>query len=224
MDIKSRLFALQDTTYRAFTQKLVPNIDPDTVIGVRTPALRQLAKELSGTDEARAFLAVLPHKYFEENTLHGFLIERIKDFGACVAELERFLPYVDNWSTCDQMRPAVFKKHLDALYPLIEQWIASGQTYTVRFGIEMLMTFYLDERFSPEHLTLLTQIQSEEYYVRMMIAWYLATALFKQYDAALPVFERRALPAWTHNKAIQKAIESYRVTDEHKRVLRALKV
>lgn len=223
-DIQSRLFALQDAPYRAFTAKLIPNIDPDTIIGVRTPEVRRLAKELNGTEQARAFLAALPHRYFEENNLHGFLIERIRDFDACVFELGRFLPYVNNWSTCDQMRPVSFKKHLDALYPLIEKWIGTEQTYTVRFGVEMLMSFYLNERFSPEHLTMLTKIRSKEYYVRMMVAWYFATALFKQYDAALPVFEHRLLPEWTHNKAIQKAVESYRVTDEHKAALRALKI
>ena len=222
--IRARLFELQDLSYRDFQCKLMPTVDPDTVIGVRTPELRKLAKSFSKEPEAEAFLRTLPHRYYEENNLHGFLIETMKDYSQVIAALDAFLPYVDNWATCDLMSPKIFKKHLPELREQIQVWMASSHTYTIRFGIEMLMTFYLDEQFQPEYLDWVADVHSEEYYVNMMIAWYFATALAKQYDAALPYLQEHRLEPWTHNKAIQKAIESYRITDEQKAYLRSLKV
>jgi 3-methyladenine DNA glycosylase AlkD len=223
-EIQHRLFELQDLKYKEFQCKLMPTINPEIVIGVRTPDLRKLAKAFSKTPEASEFLKILPHRYYEENNLHGFLIETIKDFDAVVALVDAFLPYIDNWATCDLMSPKVFKKHLPELYEKIKVWLESDQTYTVRFGIEMLMSFYLDENFKPEMLELVADVRSDEYYINMMIAWYFATALAKQYDAALPYIQEQRLEKWTHNKAIQKAIESYRISDEAKAYLRTLKV
>lgn len=222
--IRADLLALQDEKYRSFQCKLMPTVDPRTVIGVRTPALRALAKRLAGTPEAAEFITILPHSYYEENNLHGFLLETIKDYDATIAAIDAFLPYVDNWATCDLLSPKVFKKHLPELYDKIKEWTASERTYTIRFGVEMLMSFYLDEAFFPETLALVGSIRSEEYYVNMMLAWYFATALAKQYEAALPYIEGRKLEKWTHNKAIQKSIESYRITDEQKAYLRTLKI
>lgn len=219
-----RLFELQDLKYREFQCKLMPSVDSHLIIGVRTPALRKLAGELSGLPEAAQFLTVLPHTYFEENNLHGFLMEAIRDYDACIAAVEAFLPYVDNWETCDLMSPKIFKKHLPELYGSIKRWLKSDRTYTVRFGIEMLMRFYLDDNFQPEMLERVADLRSGEYYVNMMIAWYFATALSKQYDAALPYLEKHRLEDWTHNKAIQKAIESRRIRNEAKRYLRTLKI
>lgn len=222
--IRARLFELQDLKYRDFQCKLMPTVSPETVIGVRTPDMRKLAKELSKTPEAMEFFKTLPHKYYEENNLHGFLIETIKDYDRAIEAIDTFLPYVDNWATCDLMSPKVFKKHLPELYEKIREWLKSGLTYTVRFGIEMLMSFYLDEHFQPETLELVAGVKSSEYYVNMMIAWYFATALAKQYDVALPYIQEQRLDKWTHNKTIQKAIESYRITDEQKAYLRKLKM
>lgn len=218
------LFTLQDLSYKEFQCGLMPTVDPDTVIGVRMPALRKLAKDFAETPEAAEFLQALPHRYYEENNLHGLLISAMRDYGEAVAALDAFLPCVDNWATCDLIRPKVFQKHLPELLEKIEVWLASDRTYTVRFGLEMLMTCYLDDAFCPEYLELAAGVRSGEYYVNMMIAWYFATALAKQYDAALPYLRERRLDPWTHNKAIQKAIESCRVTDEQKVYLRILKV
>lgn len=222
-DIRRRLFSLQDEKYRDFQIKLTPGVAPETFIGIRTPVLREFAKELFQAGDYEAFLQDLPHRYFDENNLHAFLICLLKDYDVCIAELERFLPFVDNWATCDQMRPKAFAKHKDRLMEKIRRWMASERTYTIRFGIEMLMTFYLDGDFRPEYLEMAAAIRSEEYYVNMMTAWFFATALAKQYDAALPYIEQRRLDAWTHRKAIQKAIESYRITPEQKAYLRTLK-
>lgn len=222
--VQAQLFRRQDLNYRDFQCKLMPTVDPRTVIGVRTPELRKFAKAFARTPEAAEFLQILPHKYYEENNLHGFLIEAIKDYDQAVAALDAFLPYVDNWATCDLMRPKVFSKHLTELREQVRTWMASDQTYTVRFGIEMLMTFFLDEQFQPEYLEWVAGVRSGEYYVNMMVAWYFATALAKQYDAALPYLTERRLEPWTHNKAIQKAIESYRIADEKKAYLRSLKL
>ena len=222
--IQERLFSLQDIKYRDFLRKLIPNVDPNTVIGVRTPDLRKFAKDFAKDPKAAEFLETLPHTYFEENNLHGFLIERMADYEQATAALNTFLPYVDNWATCDQIRPEIFAKHLSELHEQIKCWMASGQTYTIRFGIEMLMRFYLDGEFRTEYLDWVSAIRSEEYYVNMMIAWFFATALTKQYHAALPYIQRQRLDPWTHNKAIQKAIESRCITDEQKRYLRTLKV
>lgn len=223
-NIQGRLFALQDKKYREFQCKLMPTVNPETVIGVRTPVLRKLAKEIAKTPEAKDFLQFLPHKYYEENNLHGFLIEAMKDYNECIGALNAFLPYVDNWATCDLISPKVFQRHLPMLLDQIKVWIDSKETYTIRFGIGMLMRFFLDEQFRPEYLDLAAKVRSQEYYVNMMIAWFFATALAKQYDAALPYIEQGRLDPWTHNKAIQKAIESYRITDEQKAYLRAKKI
>ncbi len=222
--IQRRLFELQDPQYKDFQCKLIPTVDSDTVIGVRTPALRKLAKELSKAPDTDQFLAILPHKYYEENNLHGFLIETIKNYDQVIKALDAFLPYVDNWATCDLMSPKILKKHLPELLEKIKEWLESGHIYTVRFGIGILMSFYLDDNFQPETLELVAGVHSEEYYVNMMIAWYFATALAKKYDAALPYIQERRLENWTHNKAIQKAIESYRISEEVKVYLRTLKV
>ena len=218
------LFALQDLTYKEFQCGLMPTVDPDTVIGVRTPALRKLAKDFAKAPETAEFLQTLPHRYYEENNLHGLLISAMRDYDGAVAALDAFLPYVDNWATCDLIRPKVFQKHLPELLEKIEVWLSSDRTYTIRFGLEMLMTYYLDDAFCPEYLELAAGVRSGEYYANMMIAWYFATALAKQYDAALPYLRECRLDPWTHNKAIQKAIARYRVTDEQKAYLRTLKV
>ncbi len=217
------LFEMQDLKYRDFHSKLMPTVSKELIIGVRTPELRKFAKEISGTDCAELFMRNLPHKYYEEYNLHAFLIESIKDYGACVDELNRFLPYVDNWATCDMMRPKVFKKHLTELLSQIKIWIKSDETYTVRFAVEMLMCFYLDDNFSAEYSDMVAGIHSDEYYIRMMQAWYFATALAKQYDKIIPYLEQHRLDADTHNKTIRKAIESYRITDEQKKYIRTLK-
>ena len=223
-NIRARLLELQDLKYRDFQCKLMPTVNSATVIGVRTPELRKLAKEFSKSLEAAEFLKILPHKYYEENNLHGHLIDTLKDYDQAIEAIDAFLPYVDNWATCDLMSPKVFKKHLPELYKKIREWLKSSYTYTVRFGIEMLMSFYLDEHFQPEVLDLVAGVKSQEYYVNMMIAWYFSTALAKQYDAALLLLQEQRLDKWTHNKAIQKAIESYRISDERKSYLRTLKV
>ncbi len=222
-EIQERLFALQDEKYRVFTAKLNPTFDPDRVIGVRLPELRKLAKELKGTGEAADFIAALPHEYLEEYHLHCFLIGPEKDFDTALAQLERFLPYVDNWAVCDSIRMKAFEKQPQRVLPHIDRWIASGHTYTIRCAIMCLMNYFLNDRFDEQYLEKVAVIRSDEYYVNMMIAWYFATALAKQYDAAVPYIEQDRLDKWTHNKAIQKAIESYRVTDEHKAYLRTLR-
>lgn len=219
-EIRSRLFALQDVKYRDFQSGLIPNIPPETMIGVRTPELRKLAKEVGINED---FLAALPHRYFDENQLHAFIISAIRDKSECLRRAEEFLPYVDNWATCDQMSLKCFKKSPEGLLPRIRIWIKSPHTYTVRFGVGCLMEFFLDEHFSPEYIELVSEIRSDEYYVNMMIAWYFATALAKQYETAVGYIERRSLDPWVHRKAVQKAIESSRVTDSHKQYLRTLR-
>lgn len=221
--IQEKLFALQDLNYRQFQAKLMPTVDPEQIIGVRMPALRKLAKELKGTAEAETFLAALPHRYYDENNLHGLLLCARSGYEETVAGLDIFLPHVDNWATCDLLSPRAFRSHPPQLPEQIRRWLDSGDTYTVRFGLEMLMSFYLDECFRPEYLDWAAEVKSEEYYVRMMVAWYFATALAKQYDAALPYLTSRRLEQWTHNKTIQKAVESYRITPEQKDALRALR-
>ena len=223
--IREELFRRQDEQYRDFQVKLIPTMNPESVIGVRTPELRNLAKQLvrAGKDAYAGFLLELPHAYFDENQLHAFLIAEEKDYEACLAEVERFLPYVDNWATCDQLSPKVFKKHHQELLAPIRKWIASGDVYTIRFGVGMLMEHFLDADFKPAFLDQVAAIRSEEYYVRMMVAWYFATALAKQYDAALPFLEQGRLDDWTHQKTIQKAVESYRITPEQKTYLKTLR-
>ncbi len=221
--IEKKLFEMQDMEYRNFQCKLIPNVNPESVIGVRTPELRKLANRLSKTADAEEFIKVLPHKYYEENNLHACLIEKIKDFDKALRSLDAFLPYVDNWATCDMLSPVIFKKHTAQLYNKIKVWINCKQTYTVRFAIGMLMKFYLDDAFDPQVLELAANVKSEEYYVNMMTAWFFATALAKQYGAALPYLQQKRLPKWTHNKSIQKAIESSRITPVQKEYLRTLK-
>ena len=223
-EVRAELFALQDTKYGEFQAKLMPAVDPATIIGVRTPEARKLAKRLLGRDDLPAFLADIPHKYFDENQIHAFVLSGMKDYEACLAEVQRFLPYVDNWATCDQLSPKVFKKHRKELLREIKQWIKSDATYTVRFGIGMLMAHYLDEDFKLSYLRMVAGVRSDEYYINMMIAWYFATALAKQYEATLPYIEGRKLAPWVHNKTIQKAVESYRITDEQKAYLKTLRV
>ncbi len=222
-DVQRRLFELQDKDYRDFHARLIPTVDTERIIGVRTPVLRAFARAYAKTEEAGEFMKLLPHDYYEENNLHGFLIEEIRNYEQCLDALEAFLPYVDNWATCDMTAPKVFKKHLPEFLVRIRSWIKSGQTYTVRYGIGMLMRFYLDEAFCPEYLEWVSEVSSEEYYVKMMVAWYFATALAKQYDAAIPYIEEKRLERWTHNKAVQKAIESKRISGEQKAYLRTLR-
>ncbi len=220
----STLASMRDETYAAFQRKLLPTVPPDAVIGVRTPQLRALAKQMLKNGAAEGFLSELPHAYFDENQLHAFILSEMKDFDVCITAVEAFLPYIDNWATCDQLSPKAFKKSPERLLPFIDVWLASDKTYTVRFGVGMLMQHFLDERFSPEYPEKVAAVSSDEYYINMMIAWYFATALAKQYKSVLPFIEKRVLPAWTHNKAIQKARESLRITPEQKEYLNSLKV
>ncbi len=218
-----RLSELSDPTYRDFHAGLIPNISPETILGVRVPALRKLARELRGSAEAQEFMAALPHEYYDENCLHGLLINDIKDFGATVSALDAFLPYVDNWAVCDLISPRSFKSRPPELAAHVRRWLDSSHSYTVRFGIGVLMSFYLDEGFEPAQLEAVAERCCEEYYVNMMVAWYFATALAKQPEAALPYIENRRLSRWTHNKAIQKSIESRRIPDKTKAYLKTLR-
>lgn len=229
-EITRKLFSLQDEKYRDFQIKLVPGITKEQMIGIRTPGLRALAKEIADTSEtASAFLQELPHKYFEENLIHFFIVSLIKDFDECINQVERFLPYVDCWPVCDQASPKVFKKNHEKLFPLVKNWISSDHIYTSRYGMRILMNEFLGEDFKTEYADLVVSRMSrkgeaEDYYLKMMAAWYFATALAKNWDKVLPFIEQHKLDPWTHNKAIQKALESFRVTDEHKEYLRKLKV
>ena len=222
--IRTQLFALRDETYRTFHSALMPTVPPETVIGVRVPDLRRMAKQLAGTAQAEVFLQALPHGYYEENNLHAFLIELIRDYDRALAETEAFLPYINNWATCDCFCPKVFAKHKKELLVPIRRWLDSGEVYTVRYGMEMLMRYYLEEEFKLEYPGKVAAIRSEEYYVNMARAWYFATALAKKYDQVLPFLEEQKMDVWTHNKTIQKAIESYRITPEQKEYLRTLKI
>ena len=222
--VRMRLFDLQDLDYKAFHCKLMPTVPPEAVIGVRTPEIRQLARELSKTPETAAeYLGSLPHRYYEENNLHGALLSLLRDYGQTVEALEEFLPYVDNWATCDLISPKAFWKHPEPLPEQARRWMDSGHVYTVRFGIGVLLGFYLGCAFQPEYLAWVAQVKGGEYYVDMMAAWYFATALAKQYGAAVPYIEEGRLGLRTHNKAIQKAVESRRITEEQKNYLRSLK-
>lgn len=224
--IEKRLFDLQDLTYKDFQAKLMPTVEKERIIGVRTPLVRAMAKDILKNEKelAEEFMADLPHKYYEENNLHSFILELCKDYDKTIKLLYDFLPYVDNWATCDSMSPKIFKKHKPELLIEIKRWIKSSQVYTIRFGVEMLMSLYLDEDFKPEYLELLLPITDDDYYVRMMIAWFFATALAKQWDATIPYIVEKKLPVWIHNKSIQKAVESYRITPEQKDYLRTLKI
>ncbi len=221
--IREQLLEMQDTEYKKFHSRLMPTIDPDNIIGIRVPVLRKFARSVYGTQAAEGFLMSLPHRYYEENNLHAFLLEQRKDYDKLIKETDIFLPQVDNWATCDAMCPKIFREHTGELMDEIRRWISSDRTYTVRFGIGMLMRFYLDEGFSPDYLELVSDIVSEEYYVRMMAAWFFATALAKQYQETIPFIEQAKLDKWTHNMTIRKAVESYRVSSEHKMYLRTLR-
>ncbi len=223
MTVYERLAACGDEQYREFQSKLVPNISKETVLGVRTPDMRRIAKEIWGTGEAEAFLTELPHKYYEENMVHFFLIAMIRDFDECVQAVETFLPYVDCWPVCDQSTPKIFAKNHEKLLPLIRKWMGSEHVYTARFGIRMLMNEFLGEDFQPEYLAWVAAVQGEDYYIKMMVAWYFATALAKQYDDSVVYIEERRLEPWTHKKTIQKATESFRVTEAHKEYLKTLR-
>lgn len=219
--LEEQLFSLQDPVYRQMQCRLIPNIPPETIIGVRTPELRKLASQAKEPD---LFLSALPHRYFEENQIHGFILERIQGYDEAVSRVNDFFPYVDNWATCDQLRPKAFSRHPDNLISVIPDWLSSPHPYTVRFGIGMLMCHYLDEAFHPEYLQWVSRIRREEYYVQMMAAWYFATALAKQYEAALPYIVEKKLPDWVHNKTIQKAVESYRINPEQKALLKQYRI
>ena len=223
-EIRTELFRLQDLEYRDLQIRTIPSLDPDTIIGVRTPTLRAYAKVLRKHPDVLDFLEDLPHRYFDENQIHAFILSEIKDYNACIQEVNAFLPYVDNWATCDQMSPKIFAKHREELLKEIRNWMSSDQTYTIRFGIGMLMQHYLQDMFDPAYPEMVAAIRSGEYYVNMMIAWYFATALAAQYEAVIPYIEEQRLDVWTHQKTIQKAIESCRITEEQKAYLRTLKV
>ena len=223
-EIRVELFKMQDMDYRDFNSKLIPTVDKESMIGIRTPDLRKYAKQLGKSSDAIEFLQTLPHKYFDENQLHAFIVSEIKDFNSCVDKVNEFLPYIDNWATCDQLSPKVFKKHHKELINYIEIWLKSDKVYTVRFGIGMLMEHFLDEDFDISYLETVSKIRSGEYYINMMIAWYFATALAKRYESIIPFIENNSLDIWTHNKAIQKAVESLRISDEKKECLKSLKI
>lgn len=223
MDIQKRLFEMQDPGYQVFQSKLMPTVDSERVIGVRMPQLRKYAKELAKTPETEVFLSRLPHQYYEENNLHAMLLMSLKSYEECVEKVKEFLPFVDNWATCDLLRPAVFKRHLPELAGEVNKWLQSEHTYTVRFGIGMLLSYYLDDAFEQKYLDWAAKIRSQEYYINMMTAWYFATALAKKYEKTLPYLTEQRLDIWTHNKTIQKAIESYRITPEQKEFLRGLR-
>ncbi|MDO4459987.1 MAG: DNA alkylation repair protein [Clostridia bacterium] len=223
MDILEKLFSLRDEEYAAFQAKLTPTVAPEKFIGVRVPEVRRLAKEIYKEGKYQDFISALPHEYYDENMLHGLIISEIKDYDESIKELEKFLPYVDNWAVCDTMSPKPFKKNRDRLIEQIKIWADSENVYTCRFGIEMLMAHFLNEDFRPEYLEIPAKIHSEEYYINMMTAWYFATALAKQWDAAFPYIKENRLDTWVHNKTIQKARESYRITAEQKEILKALK-
>ena len=223
-NIQEELFKLQDKEYRNMQIKIIPTVNPDTIIGVRTPELRNLAKRLFKENNYIEFINDLPHKYFDENQLHAFIISMIKDYDECLNYFNKFLPYIDNWATCDQQSPKVFLKHPNELLEEIKKWIKSKDAYTIRFGVSMLMRNYLDKNFKPEYLEMVSKIKSNEYYVNMMIAWFFATALAKQYESTISFIENKRLDIWVHNKTIQKAIESYRITQDHKDYLRSLKI
>ncbi len=222
MDLRQELGKQKEEPYAAFQRRLLPGVPESAVLGVRTPAVRALAKQVKNTPEAEAFLLALPHETFEENNLHAFLIAEQRDFSRVLEETERFLPFVDNWATCDQLRPRAFAREPEKLVEPIRRWMVSGRTYSVRFGIGMLMCHFLDGRFRPEYPEWVAAVRSEEYYVNMMRAWYFATALAKQYDAVLPFLTERRLDVWTHGRTIRKACESFRVPDAHKAVLKTL--
>lgn len=224
MNVREELIKLSDEKMADFSYKLNPTLEREMFLGIKTPVLRDLAKKLSKADELNDYLDSLPHKYFEEYQLHGLALSLVKDFDECIKRLEAFLPYMDNWAVCDQTSPKCFKKNKEKLMPYIEKWIKADEPFTVRFSVNMLMQHFLDDDFKPEYLDMVAKIKSEHYYVQMVMAWYFATALAKQYDYAVKLIENNVLDKWVHNKTIQKSIESFRVTDKHKKYLRSLKI
>jgi 3-methyladenine DNA glycosylase AlkD len=224
MTIREKLFTFEDPKYRDFQSKLVPNIEKETIIGVRTPDMKKIAKEFAKEESTKDFLKDLPHKYYEENLVHIFILSMIKDFDECVKGLEAFFPYIDCWPVCDQSSPGIFKKNHEKVLPLVKKWIDSDHVYTSRYGMRILMNEFLGDDFKPEYLSWVASKKGDDYYLKMMVAWYFATALAKQYDESVKVIERKELDPWTHNKAIQKACESFRVSDEHKECLKTLKI
>ena len=223
-EIQKLLFAMQDTVFKNFQAKLIPNINIDDTIGVRTPELRKLAKAIAKDTNIKEFLDNTPHQYFEENNLHLMILETMTDFGELMSYTEKFLPYINNWATCDIYSPKLFKKHPDEVYNKTCIWLKSNDIYTIRFGVDVLMSYFMDKNFKPEMLNLVAEIKHHDYYVRMVVAWYFSVALVKQYEAAIPFIINYKLDSWTHNKTIQKAIESYRIDDEKKNYLRKLKI
>ena len=223
MNVIDELLKSKDLEYKTFQSKLIPNIDSSTMIGVRTPKLKSIAKDLYKNNDYELFLNSLPHNYYEENIIHGLVISEIKDYDLCINYIDKFLPYIDNWAVCDQTNPKVFKKHKKEVMVKINEWIKSKEVYKIRFGVKTLMNYFLDDDFNKDYLKLPLIIKNDDYYVKMMIAWFYATALAKQYDETIKIIESNVLNIFIHNKTIQKAIESFRVTDEHKKYLRTLK-
>ena len=223
-EIQKKLYNMQDIKYKSFNSKLIPDVPFSKQIGVRIPDIRRLAKEISNTEEAKEFLKSLPHEYFEENNLHAYLLETIKDFDTAIEMTEKFLPFIDNWATCDTMSMKVFSKNIPALYEKIKMWLKSDDTYTIRFGVNMLMKFFLDENFSEEVLILVAEIENKEYYVNMVRAWFFQAAMAKQRESALPYLKNNKLDKWTHNKTIQKCRESFRISDSDKKLLKEMKL
>ena len=223
-ELKAILLSMKDEKYRDFQSKLMPTVPKEKIIGIRTPILRKFAKDFAKTEESKIFLSSLPHEFYEEDNLHAFLLEQMQDFGECTEAVTKFLPFVDNWATCDSMSPKIFKKHKTELLEYIKNWISAEDTYSVRFGIKMLMEHFLDEDFCPKYAEKVAEIESDEYYIRMMQSWYFATALAKQYEAVLPFIENRKLGTWVHNKAIQKSAESFRINPKQKEYLKTLKI
>ena len=224
VEIVTELFRMRDKDYAFMQAKIIPTVAADRIIGVRTPSLRKFAKSLYNDHDIESFLSCVPHQYFDEDQLHGFVISLEKDFDKCVTEVDAFLPFIDNWATCDQLSPKAFKNEPEKLFPYIQTWIKSDKTYTVRFAIGMLMQHFLDANFDTKYADMVAEVRSEEYYINMMIAWYFATALAKQYELVLPYLEDKRLDAWVHNKAIQKSTESYRIADEQKTYLKTIKI
>lgn len=224
LSLREKLFELRDLKYRDFHSRLIPSVPKEQVIGIRTPVLRKFAKEYAKTEEVAEFIKILPHEYYEENNLHMLIISAIRDYEMCIAEIERFLPFIDNWATCDMPVPRCFYENKEDVLERAKGWIKSDEAFTVRYGIGVLMSMFLDEDFDPEYPRLVASVRSEQYYVNMMIAWYFATALAKNWDEVIPFIEKRQLDKWTHNKAIQKAVESYRITSEQKAYLKSLKI
>ena len=224
MDIRKKLFEMQDLKYKEFHARLIPTITPELIIGVRTPELRKFGRELFKSSEGLEFIKDLPHKYYDENNLHAFILENIRDYSDALKETERFLPHIDNWATCDLFLPKAFKKNTDKLLPEIHKWIKSNHTYTVRYAVGLLMRLYLDDKFSEEFPAAVAAVKSDEYYINMMLAWYFATALAKQFDSVIPYLTENRLDTWVRNKTIQKAIESNRISGDTKAYLRTLKI